>query len=232
MKSRCAGFLALLVLAACTSVPTVPPPVSEQSSALGMYVEVRASGLVTYRADAVYFVKRCQANESCEERLIPSNYAKDGRVYLLNAEPGEYQAVAAAFESGMLGDRSIYFAYFPAAMVDASVTAITARGLAYAGHYKLFATLGLCADNAEPGQLKYARMIEPDSPKCGFWQPLVHKLSQGDFIFIAGKAYLVGKQTFHYRGTRYEATPGASDAAEFFERAQTDLSAAGWLLTK
>ena len=197
-----------------------------------MYVEVRASGLATYRVDAVYFVKRCPADEACEERLIPSNYAKEGRVYLLNAEPGDYLAVAAAFESGMLGDNSLYFAYFPASLINASATAIRTKGLTYAGRYKLSASHGLCADNTEPGQLKYAQMIEPDSPKCGFWQPLVHKLSKGDFIFIGGKAYSVGQQTFHYRGTSYEVLPNSNDAGAFFEQAQRDLSGAGWEIAK
>lgn len=222
----------LLLLASCATAPSVPPPVNPQSSALGLYVEVRVSGIATYRADALYFVKRCVANEPCEDHLISSNFAKDGRVYLLNAEPGEYLAVAAAFESGMLGDSSIYFAYFPASLVDASATAIKTTGLTYAGHYKLFASMGLCADSAEPGQLKYAQMIEPDTPKCGFWQPLAHKLSKGDFIFIGGKAYSVGKQTFHYRGTTYEATQNAGDVGEFFERAQADLAVAGWKVAK
>lgn len=226
------AFLTLLIVAACAEVPTVPPPGGEQSAALGIVVEVRVSGLATYRADAAYFVKRCPANEACDERLILSSYGKDGRIYLLNAEPGEYGAVAVAFESGMPGDKSLYFAYFPDALTKASVTPIKGKGLAYAGHYKLAASLGLCPDNAEPGQLKVAQMIEPDSPKCGFWQPLVHKLSKGDFVFIGGKAYAVGKQAFHYRGTHFEATNNATDAAEFFEQARADLSEAGWVIEK
>ncbi|MBS1132121.1 MAG: hypothetical protein H6R16_3123 [Proteobacteria bacterium] len=229
---RCAVLLAVLVLSACAAVPTVPPPVNAQSSALGMYVEVAVSGLATYRADTVYFVKRCPSEALCEERLITSNFAKDGRVYLLNAEPGEYQAVAAAFESGMFGDSSIYFAYFPASLVKASATAITAGGFAYAGRYSLATSYGLCADNAEPGQLKYAQMIAPDSPKCGFWRPLVHKLSSGDFMFIAGKAYPVGQQTYHYRGTGYEMMPESTDAEAFVDQARSDLSGAGWVIAK
>lgn len=220
----------LLFVAGCASLPPASPPASENSSALGMFVEVRVSGLATYRADTVYFIKRCPASGPCDDRLIPSNYAKDGRVYLLNAEPGEYRAVLAAFESGVPGDRSIYFAYFPESLVARSATAIESKGLVYAGRYKLFASLGLCPDNAEPGQLKYAQVIEPDSPKCGFWQPLAYKLSKADFIFIGGKAYSVGKQTFHYRGTTYEAT--RDDASEFSARAQVDLSGAGWKFDK
>lgn len=230
MKTAVTVFCALLVLAGCAARPVVPSPVDEHASVLGMYLEVRVSGLATYRADVIYFVRRCQANETCDDRLIPSSYGKDGRVYLLNAEPGEYLAVATAFESGMLGDRSIYFAYFPDALANASAVTLKRGGQVFAGGYKLFASMGLCPDNAEPGQLKYAQVIEPDTPKCGFWKPLAHKLSKGDFIFIGGKAYSVGQQTFHYRGTTYEASPDHGDAAAFFTQAQGDLGGAGWRL--
>lgn len=226
------ALLSALVMTACASLDQVPPPASEQSSALGMFVEVRVSGLATYRADVVYFIKRCAADALCDDRLVASNYAKDGRVYLLNAEPGEYLAVLAAFTSGMPGDNSLYFAYFPAALSNSSATTVHTGGLAYAGRYRVFASLGLCPDNAEPGQLKYAQMIEPDSPKCGFWQPLAHKLGKADLIFIGGKAYSVGKQTFHYRATSYEVTRDGNEAAAFLARAQADLAGAGWLIAR
>lgn len=229
---RCVVLVAVLMLAACAVVPTVPPPADAQSSALGMYVEVRVSGLATYRADTVYFVKRCPAEASCEERLVASNYAKDGRVYLLNAEPGEYLAVAAAFESGMFADSSLYFTYFPPSLIKASAITVKVGGFAYAGRYKLAASYGLCADSADPEQLKYAQMIDPNSLKCGFWRPLMHKMSSGDFMFIAGKAYPVGRQTYHYRGTSYEAMPNSQDADRFFEEARSDLSGAGWVIAK
>lgn len=223
---------ALFLIAACSSVPTVPHPDNEQASALGIFVKVRVSGLASYRADIVYFVRKCPANETCEEKLLPSDYAKDGRVYLLNVAPGEYRAVAAAFESGMLGDNSLYFAYFPESLRNNSAIIVRTPGFAYIGSYAVAATMGLCPDEAEPAQLKYAEMIEPETPKCGFWQPLLHKLAKADLIFIGGKAYSVGKQTFHYRATAYELTQSTDDVSTPVEQAQMDLGGAGWKFGK
>lgn len=67
-----------------------------------------------------------------------------------------------------------------------------------------------------------------NTPKCGFWQPLAHKLTKADLVFVGGKAYAVGSQTYHYRGTTYEEAHGNEDASEFLEQAQQDLAGAGW----
>lgn len=218
-------------LAGCASLAPVPPE-GEQSAGVGIYVEVQVSGFVTYRADTIYFVKRCLARNGCDEKLIASNYSKEGRVYWLNAEPGEYLAVAAAFESGMVGDISLYFAYFPEALSVASTVEIRPGHFSYAGSYKVQASHGLCPDNAESGQLKYAQRVDPDSPKCGFLQPLLHKLSKADLVYIGGKAYSVGAQTYHYRGTGYEVLAGRNEQAAFVTRARQDLSGSGWRLER
>lgn len=220
--------LAALFLTGCAGVAlSIPSPFDQGSAGLVINLKVRVSGIATYRADVVYFVKDCpNSSESCD-RLFSSNYAKDGRVYLLNAEPGEYRAVATAFESGMFGDSSLYFAYFPSQLSIDSATRVHPRHLADAGSYLLAASLGVCPESAEPDQLRYAALIEPGTPKCGFFNTLMHKLGSADYIFIGGKAYSVGKQTFHYRATAYEKQ--ATDSPyDFLEAARRDLAGTGW----
>ncbi len=223
----------LMLLAGCAaqSVP-VPRPQSTQSAAVGMALKVRISALATYRADGAYFVRSCAtgAGEACEERLTGSNYGKDGRLYLLNAEPGEYRAVAAVFRSGMPGDRSLYFVYFPRAMADASKVQVRPGQFVHAGSYLLSAFPGLCPGKAEPAQLKYAEMIEPGTPKCGFFKTLLHKLATDDHLFIGGTAYPVGIQTFHYRGDVFERRAEPAAAREFRKAARSDLAGGGWLV--
>lgn len=222
--------LTALFLTGCVSVsPQVPPPFEPDSAGLVMSLKVRVSGVATYRADIVYFVKSCpDSNERCDDSLLTSNYSKDGRIYLLNAEPGEYRAVAAAFESGLFGDNSLYFTYFPSSLVNDSATQVHPRHLAFAGSYLVAASLGVCPENAESDQLKYAELIEPGTPKCGFFKTLMHRLGSGDYIFIGGKAYPVGKQTFHYRGLGYEKSQTSEGVSDILESARDDLAGAGW----
>lgn len=224
--------LVAMLLAGCAgqSVP-VPRPETAQSAGVGMELKVRLYGLATYRADGAFFVRSCpDASAACEERPIVSNYGKDGRLYLLNVEPGEYRAVAAAFRSGAPGDQSLYFAYFPSAMTDASKVQVRPGQFAYAGSYLLSAAPGLCPDKAEPSQLKYAEMIEPGTPKCGFFKTLLHKMATGDYLFIGGTAYPVGTQTFHYRGTTFERRAEPANASKFRNAARSDLTGAGWVI--
>ena len=230
------GFVVLVgVLASgCANNPVkIPPPRDAESAGVGIAVTVRIHGMATYRADTIYFAKGCsKSDDKCAEQLVVSNYSNGGRVYLLNADPGEYKPVAAAFESGMLGDKSIYFAYFPEAMTAASMVIVQKGKFAYAGSYLVPASLGLCPDNAEPSQIKYADLIEPGAPKCGFWKMLMHKLVTGDYLFVGGKAYPTGSQTFHYHGTGYEQIEKPGESPSFFESAKSDLSGAGWTVGK
>ena len=233
MPRRAPLALVLMLLAGCASqsVP-VPRPESAQSAGLGLELKIRVSGLASYRADGAFFVRSCPADagSACEERLTGSNYGKDGRLYLLNAEPGEYRAVAALFRSGAPGDHNLYFAYFPAAMAEAATVQVRPGQIAYAGSYRLSASPGLCPEQAEPAQLKYAEMLEPGTPKCGLLKILRHQLVTGEYQLIGGTAYPVGSQTFHYRGTAFERRAGPSDAEQFRNAASGDLSGAGWAI--
>lgn len=223
-------IISTLSISGCASMAVpVPQPNDSDSAGLVIDLKVRLSGIATYKADVVYFVRNCPpAPEGCEDHLIPSNYAKDGRVYLLNAPPGDYRAVATAFESGVFGDNSLYFAYLPNSLVNASSSRVQSGNLTYAGSYLVSASHGVCPENAEPDQLKYAEMIEPGTPKCGFFKTLIHKLANSDYIFIGGKAYSVGKQTYHYQGTAYEKQQPSDAAAGAFGAVLKDLSETGW----
>lgn len=220
----------LLLLAACAATPLRPPtPQQADSAGLLLGLKVRVSGIATYRADTVYFVRQCDAAApDCDGRLLASNFASDGRVYLLNAAPGNYQPVVAAFGSGMPGDNSLYFTYFPAALTTTGSVRVRPGQLAYAGSYVLTASSGVCPDSAEPAQLAFAEKIEPGTPKCGLFKTLLHKIATGDFIFIAGTAYPIGTQTFHYHGTGFQPDPAAGDVTGIARQVQQDLAGSGW----
>ena len=220
----------LLLLHGCASQP-LPAPQTAQGTALGMQMKVRLYGVTSYRVDALYFLRDCSdADRACDAALITSSYATEGRVYLLNAEPGSYRAVAAMFRSGLAGDPSLYFVYFPQALVEATRVSLQPGRFAYAGSYLLDASRGVCPETADTDQLRYAEMLEAGTPKCGFWKPLLHTLATGDYIFLAGTAYPVGTQTFHHRGSDFQRFGDPAAAAAFGEAARSDLGAAGWSL--
>lgn len=222
--------LLVLLLGGCASQP-VPRPSDPQSSALGVELKVRVSGLVTYRADTIFFIRACDgAGIGCEQPLIGSSYARDGRIYLLNAPPGDYRAVAAMFYSGTPGDKSLYFAYFPEALSTATRVRLRPGTLAYAGSYVLATTYGVCPQTAEPDQLRYAELIEPGTAKCGLLASMLGKLSRGDYLFIGGTAYPLNGQTFHYRGGSFTKQPEPAGERAFREAARGDLGGAGWAL--
>lgn len=231
MSTRFAAIvLALSFLAGCATVSRpIPPPQQADSAGLLLGLKVRLSGMANYRADTVYFARQCQpAEKNCDDKLLTSSFASDGRIYLLNALPGRYQAVAASFGSGMPGDNSLYFAYFPASLSQASSVQVQAGQLSYAGSYLLSAVVGVCPESAEPAQLAYAEQLEPGTPKCGFFKTLLHKIATGNFIIIAGSAYPVGTQTFHYRGTSFQQEQAAGDWSAITQQVQGDLAGSPW----
>lgn len=221
---------AVMLISGCASNPVaVPNPYNSESAGVGVALKVNLSGMITYRADTIYFVRGCpDAEENCGSQFVRSNYAKDGRIYLLNAEPGEYMAVAAAVDINVLGDHSVYFVYFPGTLAEKTKIKVRPGRLENAGNYVVSAAYGVCPENAEADQLKHAEMMAPGVPKCGFWNILAYQLATSNYIFIAGKAYTAGTQIFHYRGTGFEELQNAGDPLEFYRNANSDLSGAGW----
>ena len=85
-----------LGLSAC-----LPPPVAPErtdSAALGVKMEKRWAGFGGSVSPArVYFIRWNGGNDPASQReIIQSNFSRGDRVYLLNAKPGRYSAVAAS----------------------------------------------------------------------------------------------------------------------------------------
>jgi hypothetical protein len=93
-KKTCA-ILSVLFITGCVSTP-VPKMENPQASAIGIQIETRAP-ITGFRnkPDLVYFLKADRQGDVRQGQLIPSNFARDGRIYLLNAMPGTYAAIAA-----------------------------------------------------------------------------------------------------------------------------------------
>jgi len=107
--TRSLGRLAALVLAACatgcasTPAPGPKEPTAPGSALLGVLFEARppiAFGSEPQRV--VAFVKLEEGEDPlAADTWLQASYEEGGRVYLLDAEPGEYVAVACAAEGMM-----------------------------------------------------------------------------------------------------------------------------------
>lgn len=235
--------LGVTLLAACASAPPrLPAPLGPDAAAITIQIHLRLpiqewlkSADVT--ATTVFFVKVCPPSGlPCVEKLIPSNHESQGRVYLVNAEPGEYRPVAAAYQTavfyGIGAAHVVNIAYLPdAAAREAAVQVLPGR-IADAGHYRVHAVEEVCPDTADPGQLRHAELMEPGVRKCGIVASLVDSIRRS--LSDIGSRPVYGNKAFphhaganHFRGVRHETLRAGSDAL-VIEEARRELEAAGW----
>ena len=74
-----------------------PPPVEAPAGARAALIAIKVVPR-SLETRLVYFVRVEEGGDPLSGQvLIPSNYFEDGYVYLLNATPGHYAAVAAAW---------------------------------------------------------------------------------------------------------------------------------------
>ena len=212
-------ILSILLITGCASMP-VPRMADPQASAIGIQIKTQAPiGIFSNKPDRIYFVKLDNEGDITQNQFAPSNFAKDGRIYLLNAEPGKYAAVAAfrsqagspfapAPQSGVsvsIG-RTGYTTYFSKELIEATKIDVGRGEVVFMGSYVVNQSVGL--EDAEPIQNHYAELIAPGSSKSGFG----HLLS-GDY---------------HYRGMVSDSKRDSDARTEFFEKARDDLEEGGW----
>jgi len=219
MKRLC--ILSVLFVTGCASMP-VPKMTEPQASVIGIQVETRAPvGVFSHKPDAAYFVKIDGEGDVVQNQLIPSNFSKDGRIYLLNAKPGAYAAVAvfrsqagSPFGSAPQPGISVsvrvgktgYTTYFSKELIEATKTNVAAGEIAFMGSYIVKQSVGLA--DAEPIQNHYANLLSPGSSKSGFGN-----LLSGDY---------------HYRGSASDVKRDDNTRKEFIKNARDDLAEGGW----
>jgi len=215
------AILFVLLVTSCASMP-VPRMEDPQTSAIGIQVETQAPvGIFSNKPDRIFFVRIDGEGGIKQNQAIPSNFAKDGRIYLLNAKPGKYAAVAAfrsqagspfspAPQPGVSVSVSVgktgYTTYFSKELIEATRVDVGRGEVAFMGSYVVKQSVGL--KNAEPIQNHYAELLAPGSSKSGFG----HLLS-GDY---------------HYRGAVNEARRDNDAKTEFLRKSKDDLAEGGW----
>lgn len=149
------GFLLLLTiigLTACATPAKPPEMLGAQPAGIGISVGID-SALQNQKPNATYFVRLSDRNNvlSSYPAVIRSNYVNGYSVYLLNAEPGIYAAVAASYSqflappapvasgfnltvsSGTIGR----VAYFPENLIRKTVVEVKPGTISYMGTYEV-----------------------------------------------------------------------------------------------
>jgi hypothetical protein len=170
MKKRYA-ILSVLLITGCASTP-IPKIADPQSAVVAIQIETQAPiGIIRQNPDVVYFVKIDNEGDITQNQVIPSNFAKDGRVYFLNARPGKYAAVAAfrsqsgvpfasAPQPGVSASVTIgatgYTTYFSKELIESTRVDVAPGALAFMGSYIVRQSVGL--SDAEAIQNHYANL--------------------------------------------------------------------------
>jgi len=191
--------LGALLLAACASNQPRAPR-SPRSAAVAISVRTMRSAEATWgRPRRIHFA-RLEGNTHAlrAPALLESNHVRGVLVFLLDAEPGRYVAVAATLrEEGR--DVTVYF---PQEMIRATEVEVGPGALGFMGSHELEQTTFRGGDDAQD---HYAALLEPD------W----------DRASLATRLFTRSRYRFGRRWRRLDGTGLRAEAVEH-------LASGGW----
>jgi hypothetical protein len=154
----CAVHRTLLVLVLLISsllgCATIPSPEDPESSAIGIRFETHVP-IFGHQPSVVFFAKIGNGDDATQSQVIRSNFARRGRLYLLNPPPGKYVAVASA----RWNQYGTYLTLFSKELIEATRVEVVPGKLIFMGSYFLREPPGM--GSAEPIQNHYAEVLEP-----------------------------------------------------------------------
>ena len=187
----------VLTLAGCAT--SVPINDRQNPTGVGVHIKVRAPiALFSTKVDAVYFVSVDSNGNLNQYNFIRSTFSRDGRVYLLNIEPGEYAIVGTYFYS-----RGQYISYLSDDSIEKTRIKVTDGKLTFIGDIVLDTHVGL--DGADSAQIRYANLISP-----------------------GGTNFKLFSNDYHYRSEIYKFDNSMESRNTFIEKAKKDLAGGGW----
>jgi hypothetical protein len=217
MSRRTVIVAALALLGACATEPRLAEMAQPDGCAVA--IQVNGAGAIALMSaetpDQIIFV-RLSGDGLLGEELVRSNFSAGDRIYLLNAAPGTYAAVASTksmpspFAYGSPGTRTTYF---PRDMVALTKVEVRKGELVFMGRFDVLLKSPISGDN-EPDDLQshYRQIITPSAGGKGLWQ---------NFLQAAGGQYVT------WGGLRASARDDAAQAA-FARQAAEDLAGRGW----
>lgn len=155
-RPRAVLTLVSITLSACATVRQPIPELSHsRSSGLAIEVILRVPiGFISATPERIYFAK-IDGNGPGRYQVIPSNYSKDVRAYLLNAQPGSYVAVAAL---SLLGTTRI-ITHFSSDLVEQTEVIVRENEFAFMGSYRVDLSVGLDHEQGAPANWTNAALM-------------------------------------------------------------------------
>ena len=144
----------ILGLGGCATLPP-PKPLDPQRAIIGISVKNRAPiRVIAQKNTVVYFIKVDKEEDLyTQEDIIQSNYANGGQVYLLNAEPGRYAAVASFYLR--VGNK--WTTIFPKELIKLTEVTVAPGTIAFMGDYVVDSDTG--TENYDDAQSHYSRLV-------------------------------------------------------------------------
>ena len=224
-KNVLSAIIAIAVLSACAGQLPAPTPQDGASAGIGILVKTRAPiKLFSAKVDSVMFV-RLEGNDRSQyisTQPIASNYNKDGYIYLLNAPPGRYAAVAtfrsqASAPTAPAGGGGVtvtvnpgdtdYTTYFSRDLVKATEVTVEPGRIVFMGEFIVDTSTKF--ENADDVQSHYFRLISPGVE------------DRNKFLGLMSGDY-------HYTGTLYKVNQNEEVRERFLATTKENLGEAGW----
>ena len=214
--------LGLALICGCAAALPAPTPLDKERSIIGISVNVRAPiRLFSNQAQRVYFVRIESGEPTYQEALIASNYTKGDYVYLLNARPGRYAAVAASSSNVSRGplfpstspsgpSMTVRFTstiYLSEKLIRASVVEVKPATVAFMGEFIVDSSIGV--EGADPAQAHYYRLLEPGAETRSAFATLMS-----------------GEQA--YRAADYQSDHSNIAQQKFLDYTRQAIEEAGW----
>ena len=185
-------------------VQRISQPIHPESSVLSIDVTKKFLGL-SWKAYKIYFAKVDSEGSLLQQSIIRSNYTRDGRVYLLNARPGTYVAVAETRLTS--GKRTT--TYFAKELVEQTKVTIGTNDFVFMGRYIVDVSTWFRWSNADAVQTHYLKLTTPA------------------FTIVDSLSGRTRRYTSH-RGTLVQRINDEQSRNDAVRKAKEDLRGSGW----
>jgi len=166
---------------------------TKDSSVIGISIRTITLKIFNNKPETVYFVKLDEKDENnLGNKIIPSNYARGDYVYLINARPGKYAAVASFFTQT---DNS-YNSFYDAAIIKSTVIDVGPNQIVFAGKLsienKMKNLYQNIEQNGDKAQLHYYNLLKSfmyGTFYCGAYSAFERTRDLENDFFIKTKIY-------------------------------------------
>jgi hypothetical protein len=154
-------MLIALSLLGCGLPKSLRVAETKDSSVIGISIRTITLKIFNNKPETVYFVKLDEKDENnLGNKIIPSNYARGNYVYLINAKPGKYAAVASFFTQT---DNS-YNSFYNAAIIKSTIIDVGPNQIVFAGKLsienKMKNLYQNIEQNGDKAQLHYYNLLK------------------------------------------------------------------------